>query len=126
VAAHEAVALIDDIEDAGGVVEAGALRLALEDLVDEVVLAVVRARIELEVAPDLAQLRDAHLAQVRDVEVVPLAGGLELLHLVVFGHRGAAAAHGAAAAAGSAIAHGSLVLSGHLDRGHLLGMNGNR
>ena len=46
--------------------------------------------------------------------------------LVVFGHGGAATAHRAAAAAGSAVAHGSLVLSGHLDRGHLLGMNGNR
>ena len=40
---------------------------------------------ELQVADDLAELRDAHLAEVCDVEVVPLAGGLELLHLVEFG-----------------------------------------
>ena len=41
VAAHEAEALVDDVEDAGGVGVAGALGLALEDPVDEVVLALV-------------------------------------------------------------------------------------
>ena len=101
VAAHEAVALVDDVEDAGRVVEAGALGLALEDRVDEVFLALVRPGVELELAPDLAQLGDAHLAEVGDVEVVPLARGLELLHLVVLGDGGAAAAaaHRAAPAA---------------------------
>ena len=39
VPAHEAVALVDDVEDAEGVDVAGALGLALEDLVDQVVLA---------------------------------------------------------------------------------------
>ena len=122
VPAHEAVALVDDVEDAGRVVEAGALRLALEDRVDEVVLALVRPRVELEVAPDLAQLGDAHLAEVGDVEVVALAGGLELLLLVVFGHGGAAAAaHLAAAAARAAVAHGALIRSGHRVGVHLLG-----
>ena len=48
--------------------------------------------LELEVARDLAELGDAHLAEVGDVEVVPLAGGLELLLLLVFGDGGAAAA----------------------------------
>ena len=41
--------------------------------------------VELEVAGDLAELRHAHLAEVGDLEVVPLAGGLELLLLLVFG-----------------------------------------
>jgi hypothetical protein len=124
VPAHEAVALVDDIEDAGRVVKAGALGLALEDPVDQVVLALVRLHVELELAPDLAQLGDAHLAEIGDVEVIPLAGGLELLHLVVFGHGGAVAAATSAhwcASAGSAVGpHGSLVWSGHRDRGHLL------
>ena len=122
VPAHEAVALVDDVEDAGRVVEAGALRLALEDRVDEVVLAIGGLGVELEVAPDLAQLGDAHLAEIGDVEVVALARGLELLHLVVFGHGGATAASAAhrAAAPRSAIgAHGSLIRSGHRDRVHL-------
>ena len=44
VAAHEAEALVDDVEDAGRVVVAGALGLALEDAVDEVVLALAGAR----------------------------------------------------------------------------------
>ena len=50
VAAHEAEALVDDVEDAGGVVVAGALGLALEDPVDEVVLALAGVGVELEVA----------------------------------------------------------------------------
>ena len=85
VAAHEAEALVDDVEDAGRVVVAGALGLALEDAVDEVVLALAGGGLELEVARDLAELGDAHLAEVGDLEVVPLAGGLELLLLLVFG-----------------------------------------
>ena len=43
VAAHEAVALVDDVEDAEGEVEARALGLRLEDLADQVVLAAARA-----------------------------------------------------------------------------------
>ena len=64
VAAQEAEAVVDDVEDAGGVVVAGALGLALEDAVDEVVLAVAGGGVELEVAADLAELGDAHLAEV--------------------------------------------------------------
>ena len=45
-----------------------------------------------EVARDLAELGDAHLAEVGDLEVVPLAGGFELLLLLEFGD-GRAAAH---------------------------------
>ncbi len=93
-AAHEAVALVDDVEDAGRVVVAGALGLALQDPVDEVVLALAGRGVELELAPDLAQLGDAHLAQVGDIEVVALARGLELLQLVVFGDGGARPAPG--------------------------------
>ena len=50
VAAHEAEALVDDVEDAGRVGVAGALGLALEDLVDEVVLALAGGGVELELA----------------------------------------------------------------------------
>ena len=122
--AHEAEALVDDVEDAGGVVEAGALGLALEDPVDQVRLVVVRARVELEVAPDGAKLGDAHLEQVGDVEVVALARGLELLHLVVFADRGAAAAaatHRSSPARPAVGAHGALIWGWHLNGVHLLG-----
>ena len=65
------------------------LSLALEDALDEIVLAFLGARLELEVATNLTQLVDAHVAEVGDVEIVPLAGGLELEILLVFGDRGA-------------------------------------
>ena len=90
VAAHEAEALVDDVEDAGRVGVPGALGLALEDPLDEVVLALLGAGLELEIAADGAELRDAHLAEIGDVEVVPLAGGLELLLLLVLRDGGAA------------------------------------
>jgi hypothetical protein len=60
----------------------GVLGLSLEDAIDELVLAVAGGRIELEVAADRAELGDAHLAEVGDIEVVPLAGRLELLLLL--------------------------------------------
>ena len=50
--------------------------------------------VELEVLRDLAELGDAHLAEVADLEVVPLAGGFELLLLFVFGNGGASASDG--------------------------------
>ena len=56
-AAHEAEALVDDVEDAARVGVAGALGLALEDALDEVVLALLGAGLELEVAADRAELR---------------------------------------------------------------------
>ena len=118
-ATHEAVALRDDVKDAGAVVVAGTLRLALEDLVDEVVLAILGLRVELEFAADLLELGDAHLAEVRDIEVVALARGLELLGLFVFAYRSSAAASHGGATTGTAIAHGALIWTGHLDRGHL-------
>ena len=59
--------------------------------------------LDLEVAGDLAELRHAHLAEVGDLEVVPLAGGLELLLLFVFGDGRAAATDGGASS-GSAVA----------------------
>jgi len=43
----------------------------------------------LELATDLAELVDAHLAQVADIEVVALARSLELLLFFEFAHRGA-------------------------------------
>ena len=82
-AAHEAEALVDDVEDAGGVGMAGALGLALEDLVDQLVLAIGADGVDLELAPDLAELGDTHLAEVADIEVVPLAGSFEFLLLLV-------------------------------------------
>ena len=50
VAAHEAEAFVDDVEDAAGVGVARALGLALQDLVDEVVLALAGLGVELELA----------------------------------------------------------------------------
>ncbi len=94
-AAHEPEALVDDVEDAGRVDVAGALALALEDPVDELLAPFLRGRLDLEIAADGAQLRHAHRAQIRDVEVVALARGFELLHLVVFAYRRAADGHAA-------------------------------
>jgi hypothetical protein len=116
-AAHEPEALVDDVEDAGRVIVSGALGLALEDPIDELVLAFAGGGVELELATDRAELGDAHLAEVADVEVVALAGGLELLLLLEFGDGGAV--HALRATAWSAVA-GSIALigagSGHLVR----------
>ena len=76
------------------------------------------ACVELEVAGDLAELRHAHLAEVGDLEVVPLAGGLELLLLFEFGDGGAATAD-RVAAAGSAVARSIALIwawCGHMGR----------
>ena len=62
----------------------GVLGLALEDGVDELVLPLAGGRVELELAADLAELRDGHLPKVGDGKVVPLAGGFELLLLLEF------------------------------------------
>jgi hypothetical protein len=67
-----------------------ALRLGLKDAIDELFLAILGSGLHLEVATDPAELDDAHLEEVADIEVVPLAGGLELLHLVEFTDRRAA------------------------------------
>ncbi len=109
---HEAEALVDDVEDAGGVGVAGALGLALEDLVDQVVLAVDRC-VDLELPTDLSELGDAHLAQVADFEVVALARRLDLLLLLELRH--GSAEGGLAASSRTAIA-GTLVgaWAGHL------------
>src|SRR3970282_1438498 len=106
---HDAVALVDDVEDPRRVGMAGTLGLGLEDPVDEVVLAIVRPGVHLQVAADLAELGDAHLAEVGDVEVVALAGCLELGHLLEFAHR--RAADGIATTRASVA--GSLVRTGH-------------
>ena len=78
--------------------------------------------VELEVARDLLELGDAHLAEVADLEVVALAGGFELLLLFVFGDGGATSASDGLASAGTAVA-GTVALvwawSGHMGRGHL-------
>jgi hypothetical protein len=73
---------------------AGAFGLALQDEVDQDVLALGTGSIELEVAGDRAKLRDAHLAEVGDLEVIALARGLELLLLLVLGDGGAATPDG--------------------------------
>ena len=87
VAAHEAEALVDHVEDPGGVVVAGALGLALEDPVDEVVAALAGGRRDIEVETDGAELLLGHLPQVGDVQIVPLSGGLDLLELLGLGDR---------------------------------------
>ncbi len=83
-ATHEAVALIDDVEDARGVGMAGTLGLGLEDSIDEVVLPIGAPGLHLQVAADLAELRDTHLQEIGHVEVIALARGLEFLHFVEF------------------------------------------
>ena len=122
VPAHEAEALVDDVEDAARVGVARALGLALQDLVDEVVLALAGLGVELEVLRDLLQLGDAHLAEIADLEVVALAGGFELLLLFVFGNGGAASASDGIPSARTAVS-GTVALvgawSGHMGRGHL-------
>ena len=47
VAAHEAVAVVHDVEDAEGIVQPGTLGLRLEDLVDEIVAAVRRGDVSI-------------------------------------------------------------------------------
>ncbi len=94
-AAHEAETLVDDIEDAGRIGVAGTFGLALEDPIDEVFLA-IDGGVDLEVATHLSKLVDAHLAQVRDVEVVALARSLDLLLLFVISDGGATDGHATA------------------------------
>ena len=118
VPSKEAEALVDDVENSAGVVEARALRLAFQDPLDQVFLALLGAGLELELAADLAELVDAHLAQVGDVQIIAFAGGLELGGLVVFGYGGTA--HdlaGAATAAGTAITR-TVALVGGTELGH--------
>jgi len=82
VAAHEPEAFVDDVENAGGVGVAGSLGLSLEDLVDQLLPAIGAGSVDLELAPDLAELGDTHLTEVADVEVVPLASSFDFLLLL--------------------------------------------
>jgi hypothetical protein len=118
VTTQEAEALVDDVEDAGGVVVAGALGLALEDEVDQDVLALATGGVDFEVARDLAEFRHAHLAEVADLEVVPLAGGLELLLLLEFSDGGASAATDGCAASGSSVSLCALIALVGAGSGH--------
>ena len=78
-----------------------------------------------------AELRDAHLAEIGDVEVIPLAGGLELLLLLVFGDRRAARHHLVAspgtaiplALVGTELGHGREVPSGKRRNGAASGLD---
>ena len=121
VAAHEAVAVVDDVEDAEGVVEPGALGLAPGGSGRPGRRGGPSPRVlDLEVLDDLAELLDRHLAQVADVEVVALAGGLELGYLVLLGD--GQAIGGLGATARPAVAAGALVGAvrhggGHTSRG---------
>ena len=83
-----------------------------------IVLALAGGGLELEVPGDLLELGHAHLAEVADLEVVPLAGGLELLLLLEFGDGSAATADGIASA-GTAVARSVALVwawSGHMGR----------
>jgi hypothetical protein len=117
-ATEEAEALVDDVEDAGRVVVAGALGLALEDEVDEDVLALAALGLDFEVAGDLAELRHAHLAEIGDLEIVPLTGGFELLLLFEFRDRRATATDGGAAS-GPSIALCALIALVRAGSGHM-------
>ncbi len=93
---------------------AGVLGLALQDPIDEIVLSLGAAGLELELAADLPQLVDAHLAEVADGEVIALARRLDLLLLFPFRDRGT---EGGLTAASRSTVPGSLIGAwcGHLD-----------
>ena len=91
----------------------------LEDEIDEDVLALAAGSIDLEVAADLAELRHAHLAEVVDLEVIPLTGGLELLLLFVFSDGGATATADGGSSSGSAVALGALIALVGAGCGHM-------
>jgi hypothetical protein len=93
---------------------AGILGLALEDPVDEVVLALGGAGLELELAADLPELVHAHLAEVADGEVIALARRLYLLLLLPFRDRGT---EGGLTTASRSTVSGTLIGAwcGHLD-----------
>ncbi len=119
-AAHESEAFVDDVEDAGGVGMARALGLGLEDPIDELLAADVDLRLELEILADGPELLLGHRAEIGDVEIVALAGGFDLLHLVEFADRWAHRALGSAARAAIAGTLVALVGTGgrHLGRTH--------
>ena len=50
------IAVVDDVEDAHGVCLAGALDLALQDALDEIVLAHLGGVVDLQLGTDLDQL----------------------------------------------------------------------
>ena len=120
VPAHEPEALVDDVEDAGGVVVAGPLGLALEDPIDQVFLALRGVGVELEILADRPELLLGHRTELDDVEVVALAGGLDLLHLVEFAD--GRARGGLGTAPGPAVAGSLIALIGtdgrHMGRTH--------
>ena len=71
--AHEAVAVVDDVEDAGGVRLAAALDLALEDFVDQVVLAHVARISDVQIAADLDQLVEVLVVEFVDIHCLLFA-----------------------------------------------------
>ena len=119
VAAQEAVALVDDVEDPGHVGLAEPLGLALEDGVDEVVAALDVGRLDLELLRRGAKLGRAHVAQLGRADLRALVDAA--VQLVDLGEAGGASALGAAARApvAGALRIGSV---GHGERGHLQGV----
>jgi hypothetical protein len=97
---------------------AGALGLALEDEVDQDVLALAAGGVDFEVAGDLAEFRHAHLAEIADLEVIPLTRGLELLLLLEFGDGGASAATDGGTASGSSVSLCALIALVGAGSGH--------
>jgi hypothetical protein len=74
--------------------------------------------VDFEIAGDLAELRHAHLAEVGHLEVVPLAGGFELLLLFEFCDGRASAADGGAAS-GPSVALCALIALVRAGSGHM-------
>ena len=123
VAAHEAVALVDDVEDAGRVVEAGALRLALEDrstrssLRSSVGVSSSSSRPTWRSSATLISRRSATSRSFRS----RAASSSCISSYSVTGARPPPPPPPIwATAARPAVAHGSLIWSGHRDRVHLL------
>ena len=77
-ASHEAVAIVDDVEDAGDVLLAAALALALHDALDELLLAQPVGAGDLQVAADADELIDVLAIEFLDIHgtwfLEPLVG----------------------------------------------------
>ena len=74
--AQEAVAIVDDVEDAHDVDLARPLDLALDDALDEIVLAHLARVIDIEVSADLDELTEVLGFEFVDIHALPNRNGL--------------------------------------------------
>jgi len=79
-AAKEAEAFVDDIEDAARVIEAGTFCLALQDPIDQILLALLGAGLELEIAADgflrhMVRTLVGTMVELQPEQIAPLLEG---------------------------------------------------